>query len=164
MATSREQRSSRWGLATAAFLWLLGAGELARIALQRPWPGFPPSASHGASAFLAGLWFATGVVLLLRRRSTFLANAAWLLGLAPPFSMLVWGIITRSGGSWWGLLYVPAAVLTTIGLSRTWGAGEFARVSAKVRAAQPPTVTDPSGGTHHVAAGAEALPQADLTR
>jgi hypothetical protein len=145
------------------FFWLLGAGELARIPLQRPWPGFPPTVSHWFGVFLAALWILTGAVLLLRRRSPFLANAAWLLDLAPPFTMFVYGIIIRSYGSWWGLLYLPAAALAAIGLSLTWGGGEFSRLSAKVRAAQTPSVTDPSGGTHHVARG-DTVHGADLAR
>lgn len=145
-----ERQSTSWGVVTALLLWLVAAGELARAAMRRPWPGFPPWAADGVAVILAVLWSAAGIVLLLRRRGPAFAKAAWMLSVASPLAMIVHALVTRFGGSWWGLLYFPAALLAVFALVRTWGSGEFTRLRARVRAEAPPTIEDASGGMHSV--------------
>ncbi len=150
-ATDERPGSNRAATFTAIGLGLLALGELLRIAWHEPWPGIPPLASNIVAVFLAVLWCATGAALLLRRHGRFIVGAAWLLSVATPFSMLVHALVTRSGGSWWGLLYLPAALVAAIAIARVWGNGEAARLRRNLRATAPPTVTDPSGGEHEVA-------------
>ena len=89
---------------------VLGAvWEVMRILLGEPWPGYAAWHSHTVSGVLAVLWIATAVTVLTRKSRKLTSNLGWALSFVAPASMVAHAFITRTGGSPWGLLYLPGA-------------------------------------------------------
>jgi len=88
------------------------------------WPGYAPMLSRALSASLIALWAVTAVSAVLRRHHRIFASAAWTLAVLTPVLMVAHAAITRVGGSWLGLLYVPLAAALGFALKRTLDRGE----------------------------------------
>lgn len=100
---------------------ILGGGVVAEaLRLARPWPGFSPDASRTVSVFLIALWVCAAFAIFGRERVRPLANTAWAITTAAACGMFVHGAVTRVGGSWIGLCYLPAALLLGFFLKRTF--------------------------------------------
>lgn len=113
-----DEKRNRYRIPAVA---ILGAGIVAEAQrLAVPWPGFNPDASRFVSVLLIALWASAAFVLIARGRMTFLANAAWAITTAAGSAMFVHGSVTRVGGSWIGLCYLPAALLLGFFLKRTF--------------------------------------------
>lgn len=107
--------SAQGGLGVAGIFFAGAIVELGRIVLGRPWSGFTPPASNSIGWFLALLWSAAAVAVLLRARSHSVALVAWMTALPAALAMFVHGVITTWGAQIMntariGLVYVLAGV------------------------------------------------------
>lgn len=113
-----DPHRNRYRLPAVAILVAGVAAEALRLNLT--WPGFNPSASRFVSVLLIVLWATAAVVLLARSRLRSLASSAWAIAMAAALAMFVHGPVTRVGGSWIGLGYLPAALVLGFFLKRTF--------------------------------------------
>lgn len=102
------------GVAAEAFRLLVPGGT---------WPGYSPLLSRAVSATFIGAWSVHAVALLARRRHRVFASSAWVLSVLSPFFMVAHAAITRIGGSYLGLAYVPLAAALGFALKRTFDRG-----------------------------------------
>lgn len=107
--------------------------ELLRVAADAPWPGLAPMASHLVSVILAVLWIGGVVAIALRRRSAFLAQAAWILAIAGVVVMVPHATVTRLLGSWAGAIFLPLAIVGAVLVKKMFDRGELRRLRRAVR-------------------------------
>lgn len=102
---------------SSAALFVAGiAAEAAR--LVKPWAGFSPDASRVVSVFLIALWVSAAIAVGAYGRWRAVANVAWAIATAGALGMFVHGAVTRVGGAWIGLCYLPAAIVLGVVLKR----------------------------------------------
>jgi hypothetical protein len=132
-------RHDRYAIAAVALLGIAVVIETFRlVAPGHTWPGFAPMLSRAASAGLIALWTATAVSLVFRRRHRVFASLAWTLAYTTPLFMVAHAAITRVGGSFLGLLYVPVAVAVGFALKGTLDRGERKVLPTKDPGGRPP--------------------------
>jgi hypothetical protein len=107
----------------------LGVGlETFRLFPGHTWPGYDASLSRVVSALLIALFAITAVSAVLRRRHRVFASLVWVLSILSPLFMIAHAAVTRVGGTFVGLVYVPLAVTVAFALKRTLDRREWAEL------------------------------------
>jgi len=118
-------RHDRYALLAAGAL-AVGVGiETFRLFPGHHWPGYGPGVSRLASSAFIALWSMTAVSAVLRRRHRVFATLAWVLSVLSPLFMVAHAAVTRVGGAFLGLAYVPLAAAVGFALKRTLDGGEW---------------------------------------
>lgn len=105
----RSSTAKAAGIAAAGIFTMAAGSEVARIVLNKPWPGTTPLHSHLVGTGLAVLWLAAAVITGLGRRRFALVTIFATFAFLPHF------IIARAGGgSFYSIAFliaVPALIV-----------------------------------------------------